>query len=189
MLGIDSYIKSIPSVIFWYSSLPSDDRGSKCWTSLSFAKLELIQSEKAIWKRDLPFKMKIIFNFMSKDFARRRLRIMLIKVDSYDFGKLAIISKQFKFAALDSLMVRQTCSSCRTEWVVPSLEASDIPPKVSRFSRLETAFLNVDEISFDFRSTQIWKSLKEWKNSSFFQENEKEGFLTVQLNFKSNSYL
>ena len=50
------------------------------------------------------------------------------------------------------------CSSCRTEWVVPSLDASDVPLMVSTFSLLVTDLLNVVETSLDLRSSQIFSN-------------------------------
>ena len=63
-------------------------------------------------------------------------------------------SKCFRSGSLPRLLLTQSekanCSSMRTEWVVPSLDASDMPPRVSRFSRFETTCLKVVATSLAF---------------------------------------
>ena len=67
-------------------------------------------------------------------------------------------SKCFRSGSLPRLLLTQSekasCSSIRTEWVVPSLDASDIPPRVSRFSRFETTCLKVVATSLAFNPAQ-----------------------------------
>lgn len=55
---------------------------------------------------------------------------------------------------------KANCSSKRTEWVVPSDDAVDIPPSVSRFSRLFTIFLNELAMSCAFKPAHIYKIKK-----------------------------
>lgn len=47
---------------------------------------------------------------------------------------------------------KASCSSSLTEWVVPSFEAWDVPPKCWRFSLFDTAVLKVFATSFALRS-------------------------------------
>lgn len=72
------------------------------------------------------------------------------------FPSDAIGSKCFKSGSAPKLLLIQSenasCSSSLTECVVPSLDASDIPPNVSKFSFLETTCLNELETSPAFKS-------------------------------------
>lgn len=72
------------------------------------------------------------------------------------FPSHSIGSKCFKSGSLLKLLLIQSenasCSSNRTECVVPSLDASDIPPNVSKFSFLETTCLNELATSPAFKS-------------------------------------
>lgn len=72
------------------------------------------------------------------------------------FPSLAIGSKCFKSGSKFKLLLIQSenasCSSNLTECVVPSLDASDIPPKVSKFSFLETTCLKELATSPAFKS-------------------------------------
>lgn len=77
-------------------------------------------------------------------YIKKKYAIKFLHTSSNNMGTYALIQSE-----------KATCSSCLTECVVPSLEASDMPPKVSKFSRLETAVLKTLVTSFDFSSLYI----------------------------------
>lgn len=76
-------------------------------------------------------------------------------------------SKCFRSGSGDRLLLihpeKASCSSRRTECVVPSLEASDMPPSVSRFSFLDTTCLNLVPASVDLRSMHSWNYKEKYK--------------------------
>ena len=110
-------------------------------------------------------------------------RIPSLTLSYKPLPSLSMGSKCFRWLSLPKLVLVQSenanCSSIRTwisnvthswlyvwservelwsvtEWVVPSEEAADIPPMVSKFSRLVTTCLKVVATSFDLSPAQSW---------------------------------
>ena len=103
-------------------------------------------------------KIVITFSYSNKKNGRRRTyqrRIPSSTLSNKPLPSLSMGRRCFKWASLPKLLLIQpekaSCSSIRTEWVVPSEEAADIPPIVSKFSRLVTTCLKVAATSFDFK--------------------------------------
>uniref|UniRef100_A0A182JMH2 Uncharacterized protein n=1 Tax=Anopheles atroparvus TaxID=41427 RepID=A0A182JMH2_ANOAO len=65
-------------------------------------------------------------------------------------SRCAVSGSGIRFELIQSL--NASCSSTRTECVVPAADESDMPPSVSRFSFFDTTFLKVLATSRAFRS-------------------------------------
>lgn len=100
----------------------------------------------------------MILKFSLKEHNLYQSKIPSLTFSYKFFPSDSIGNKCFKSGSTLKLLLIQSekasCSSNLTECVVPSLDASDIPPKVSKFSFLETTCLNELATSPAFKSEQ-----------------------------------
>lgn len=128
---LETYHSKIPSLTLSNKPRPSESMGNKCLRSGSWPRLLLTQSEKASCSS-----IRIYPEGKNKYYLRNRLSGYIIANSQQMFGLFHL--------------------AVHTEWVVPSDEASEVPPIVSKFSLLFTIFLKVVATSCDLSRAHNW---------------------------------